>query len=159
MREIILDGKQLDTLVREILPVENSLRFTITVTGSCMLPFIRHGDILTVAPVQSSLLHIGDIIVYRNSWKQLFAHRLVTVKKNNGTLRLETRGDATFGYKENVDEKQILGRVIGVHRKGKLLNLNHPCHRITALLWITGSPITTFILYLMRRVRLLYTAH
>ncbi len=159
MRELILDRKQLDTLISEMPSGTNALRFQITVTGSCMLPFIRHEDVLTVAQAKPARFRVGDILVYRSPGrKQLFAHRLVSIRKKED-LRFETRGDATFGAKEDVPANNILGYVVSIQRNNRQLNPNHPCRRIAVLLWIAGSPLTTFFLCLARRTYSFYNVH
>ncbi len=152
MREVSLDNRQLNIFFEAMLVRRESFRFVVT--GSSMLPFIRTGDTLTVTPVvKYSKLRVGDVIVYQSTDKRLFVHRIVSKKKKNGQIQLYTRGDATFGYKEKIKEEQLLGRVVSIHRKAKHLNLAHPYHRIMALLWITGSPVTSFTLHLAKKVK------
>lgn len=120
-----------------------------------MLPFIRHGDILTVVTSKSNQLCVGDVIVYRSHGEELLAHRLVSKKKENDQIRLMTRGDATFAHKETIRQEQVLGRVVSIQRKDKVFNLSDPCQRIMALLWITAAPVTTFTLFLARKFKVM----
>ena len=59
MRELGLDDDTFLDLSAEILRQGGSFQFRAH--GSSMVPFIRDGDLLTVAPAEPTGLEIGDI--------------------------------------------------------------------------------------------------
>lgn len=125
-------------------------RVRFEATGKSMKPTINEGEIITVEPVNPSLVKRGDIVLYQNH-KGVLAHRVVAIQKKSDEvpgLRTEKerkfltqssalspqhsvlttffilRGDASGACDEPVKPPQILGRVISVERNGRSLCLN-----------------------------------
>ena len=100
-------------LGKEILARGYHLRFKAQ--GSSMLPFIRSGQVIQVAPVQVVDLRPGDVIFYRIQGGALAAHRLLKKQLVEGRMLLATRGDSLPASKvEMVETGQVLGRVVSV---------------------------------------------
>jgi len=80
-----------------------------------MLPFIRSGQVIQVAPVQVADLRLGGRDLLSYSGGALAAHRLLKKQLVEGRMLLATRGDSLPASKvEMVETGQILGRVVSV---------------------------------------------
>ena len=89
--------------------------------GWSMHPTIRYGEILMVEPVAHSPLHTGDILLYRRAHAAI-AHRLVGMSSSTaGRSTLTLRGDAADCDDSPVGLDQVLGRVVAVERRGRLI--------------------------------------
>ncbi|MGD8776456.1 MAG: S24/S26 family peptidase, partial [Syntrophobacterales bacterium] len=64
----------------ELLSLGLAVRFRAP--GTSMHPTIRHGDVITVAPVAPASLKRGDIILYRFQGG-FIAHRTVNIEEQN----------------------------------------------------------------------------
>ena len=106
--------------------------------GDSMYPTIRNGDVITVVPIETASITIGDIILYRHK-SGVAAHRVVRVLKQSEedsqsapqgsqnrslseTLHFFLRGDAAVVFDDPISAEQILGKVIRVEREGRCVN-------------------------------------
>jgi hypothetical protein len=123
-------------LLEETLNRGHSIRFRAP--GDSMYPTIRNGDILTVTPIETASITIGDIILYRHK-SGVTAHRVVRTLKqseedslrtpqgsqnrsSSETLRFFLRGDAAVVFDDPVSADQILGKVTLVERSGRRID-------------------------------------
>ncbi len=106
-------------LTTELLSQSTTVRFRPS--GRSMYPSIREGELITVEPVAASDVKLADIVLYRSE-RGLIAHRVVEVASRN-SLVFRSRGDASLSCDEPVAGKQILGRVVRVHRNGRSIAL------------------------------------
>jgi signal peptidase I len=90
-----------------------SVRFRAT--GRSMVPAIRDGDVLTVAPASPGESRVGDVVLYAGAWG-LLAHRVVACL---GDGQVHVRGDAIGSEDERVTPDRILGHVVELHRNGR----------------------------------------
>ncbi len=98
----------------ELLSLGLGVRFRAP--GTSMHPTIRHGDLITVEPVEPSNLKRGDIILYRLQ-NGFIAHRIVNIEKRNGCgLTFLLRGDASVTDDAPVNPEQVLGKVVCLER-------------------------------------------
>jgi signal peptidase I len=119
-------------LVSHLLAEGHTVRFSAP--GDSMYPTICDGDIITVAPVKTACVTIGDIILYRHR-SGVAAHRVVRISQNgrahSGQVSPEfqstdyspqsyyiLRGDAAVVFDDPVIGEQVLGRVTFVERQG-----------------------------------------
>lgn len=90
--------------------------FTV-ITGS-MIPVYNIGDILIVRDIKADELKVGDDIVYKGE-KGTFkdktvTHRINSIKqKEDGNYRIITKGVANLGRDPEINQTQVLGKVIG----------------------------------------------
>jgi hypothetical protein len=80
--------------------------------GSSMVPFMRAGDIVTIAP--SRRCRIGDIVLYRRDDGTVM-HRVVMKFAD----RIITKGDALRQTDPPVFPHNICGRAVAYERQGK----------------------------------------
>lgn len=104
----------------KILAEKGVVKFRVQ--GTCMYPCLREGDVLRVEPKNAKEIDIGDIAVYRRC-ARLFAHRAVNKGNNAGLEYIITRPDmARHGDDGQIFDKDILGIVAYVERRGKVLD-------------------------------------
>ena len=101
-----------------------------------MLPFLRHGDLLHVRPVEAAAVRVGDVICYAPSPGRLHLHRVVA-RDERGFV---TRGDA-LPYVEDVPAAGLLGRVIARERGGRRRRLDTPTAQYRSRLIATAAPL------------------
>jgi ribosomal protein S18 acetylase RimI-like enzyme len=139
MRAVGLNRAELAALSAEVLGRGGSFRFRAR--GSSMAPALRDGDLLTVEPTEAAALRMGDVILYRAEGGRLAAHRVVARQADQGRLTLTARGDAAAGPGEAVRAELVLGRVVGVQRRGRTLDLDGGTRRAAARLWVATAPL------------------
>jgi signal peptidase I len=94
--------------------------------GFSMHPFVRNGDRVLVKKTKADSLRIGDIILFNDALsKNTVCHRLVNKARTENGLILLTRGDASVDLSLPVSEKDLIGKVIAVMRKGRFINLSN----------------------------------
>lgn len=97
------------------------------VTSNSMTPTIKQGDLLVVEGVNTSALHVGDIIVYKTTDPylsgELIVHRIVKVYSVNGEIvGYVTKGDnnpqpdnvAGFEPPTGIPPQDVVGKVVFV---------------------------------------------
>jgi hypothetical protein len=89
--------------------------------GACMYPCIRPDDVLHIEPKSIQEINIGDIAVFRR-FNRLFAHRTLEKGNDNGSAFIITKPDtAGFGNDDSIFDKDILGIVSKIERRGRFL--------------------------------------
>jgi hypothetical protein len=146
MRALSLNGADLAELSAGVLGRGGLVRFQAEAQGSCMVPVIRDGDMLTIEPVEAAVLRPGDVALYSAAGDHLFSHRVVGRRIEDGRLTLMTRGDAATGPGEPVRADQVLGRVVRVQRGGRTLDLERGTWRTAGRLWVATAPLGPLLL-------------
>ena len=130
-----LSVPELVGLTREIL--HRGVPFRFSAPGTSMSPFIRDGDIITIAPCDPATCRPGDVVGFvRPPDSQAFVvHRVVALE--DGGCRI--RGDNTREDDGIIPYDCIAGRVIRVERAGKPVRLGlGPERYVIALLSRNG---------------------
>ena len=140
MRALGLSGADLADLSAEVLSQGGSFSLRAHAHGSCMVPFIRDGDLLSVEPADAAALRVGDV-VFSRAGERLVAHRVVARRVGGGEVVLTTRGDAAMGPGERVEAGQVLGRVVQAQRGGRTLVLDRGAWRLAGRLWVATVPL------------------
>lgn len=94
----------------------------IETEGFSMWPFLKPGERLVVKRISSEGLKIGDIILYQSN-TQIVCHRLVKKVRNKEGYLLYARGDNNWRAGEWIDDKFLIGKVVYVLRKRRIINL------------------------------------
>jgi hypothetical protein len=82
-----------------------------------MHPAIRHGDVVTLAPVGPAPIAPGDVVAIRTG-RRLLVHRVVDITLDpSGTATVVTRGDARDECDPPVSSTSVLGRVTRIERR------------------------------------------
>jgi signal peptidase I len=90
--------------------------------GVSMYPTIRDGETITVAAVRADDVIRGDVLLCRHGVR-LLAHRVVDVTRSNGGRLFELRGDAKASSDAPVGASAVVGKVVNVHRNGRVIQL------------------------------------
>jgi hypothetical protein len=139
MRELRLDDDTFIDLSAEILRQGGSFQFRAH--GSSMVPFIRDGDLLTVAPAAPAGIEIGDVVLFRTRRDRLLAHRLVQKSEKGGEWILEMQGDARLSADRPVPGERVLGVVVRVQHDGRTYRPDQGPWLLAARLWIRLLPL------------------
>ena len=96
--------------------VEKRRRIRFQATGHSMSPFIKDGDVLTIAPLMHGSARQGDVVAYVHpNTEKFLVHRVVG---KVGEFYF-VRGDNAAECDDFVPEKDLLGSVTKVERNGK----------------------------------------
>jgi hypothetical protein len=111
--EFTLWGPDLLPLFQEV--IQKGSRIRLTVKGFSMFPFVRDEDAVTISPLECSP-RLGDTVAFSPAQTQkLFIHRVVG--KQGESLLL--RGDNTSSADGLHPRTEVIGRVVGIERRGK----------------------------------------
>jgi len=117
--EISLKGESLKALLQDV--IKRGKKFRFETKGFSMHPFVRNGDVLTLAPLSGRKIQIGDIVACEEPVsRKLIVHRVVR-KKEKGYL---VKGDNSYKADGCVQRDSIYGRVVRVERKGKAVSFS-----------------------------------
>ncbi len=141
--------RDLPELAAEMLRVGNKLH--IRAQGWSMYPFIKHGDIIEVEPVEISATQVGDVVLCRYGAGRLVAHRVVGVNREDGGVALVVKGDWTPRADPLVYPEQVLGRVVAVERGDKRTKLSSGTQRLVGILWARISPHSRWLYFPLRK--------
>ena len=130
--------------------------FSPILTGS-MRPYADPGDLFISKTTKASNLKVGDIIlVTSQSTGVFYSHRIVSITKSNGSLRIITKGDANaapeatpflVGTNELVPRSIARAKWIG----RPLVYISSVQGRQAALALIVIANLTALILFLFRK--------
>ncbi len=110
-----------------------SISFKV-VTGS-MSPLIEVGDTVRVSRVESSGIRTGDIIAFQDG-QNVVVHRIIGKIRTNRQTGFRQGGDA-WGPSAELEEQNIIGRVLSINKGGRDISLDTPRFMITnkILVW------------------------
>lgn len=113
--------------------------------GKSMFPLIRQGEVCRFAPVQSSTVKKGDILLFYTDSYQLVAHRFLKKEVIDGKLVFIFKGDSNLGYDEPIPEEQILGQLTAIFKKNKTVHAGN----VLLFLWgklLMNLPVLSLVL-------------
>lgn len=119
----------------EVYPVMEEVllagsRITITVTGTSMLPLLRHQrDTVTLETVTGQL-HLNDVVLYRQESGKFVLHRIVGKEKNGDYI---VCGDNQFIWDRHVKRFRVIGRLVAFSRKGRKVSCTSPWYKAYVL--------------------------
>jgi len=93
--------------------------------GTSMHPTIRDGEAISIAAVSPDEVVRGDVVLCRHD-NRVLAHRVVAVTARGAGRVFQLRGDAKAACDEPVSADGVVGRVIAIHRNGRLVGLDRP---------------------------------
>jgi L-amino acid N-acyltransferase YncA len=121
--DTVLSPVKLDMLRKSLMTTPMSLHLS----GMSMFPAIRAGDRCRVVAVDPETVGVGDIILATRD-QRLFAHRVVAIEAGP-PRRWIIKGDTMLWPDPPVTEDDLLGQVIGVERRGRVIDLRAPVRR------------------------------
>lgn len=153
--DLSLSGQLLKELVRSVLDKGASFRFRSS--GFSMSPFIKDGDVVTVAPLWGTTPGLGDVVVFTHPCTgKLVIHRVVGKRPDSYLIK----GDNLPEGGDLVPKTNILGHVARVERDGQEVFLGLGLERfLIAFLTRRGLlpllfPVWRFVRLLIRRLAL-----
>ena len=104
--------------------LDKNAPFRFTAPGFSMTPFIRDGDVLTIAQRR---LRYGDVVAFVNPCRgKLTVHRIIHVSRSGYLIK----GDNTPEPDGRVPRSSIIGRVVRVEHCGRQVWLGMGIERI-----------------------------
>jgi signal peptidase I len=149
--QIMLSKQQKNTLIKDLL--KSGVMLRIQVTGFSMEPFLSNGDIVKIQKVKPDALLPGDLVFFINQQECLVLHRLIKKKKAaNGTIRLQTKGDALFYCDELFKPDHLIGKVCMIEKmdSARQINLESLQSRIISYLFALFQRFKINILFFMK---------
>jgi phage repressor protein C with HTH and peptisase S24 domain len=118
-------------VVRGLLEDGLSVRFRAS--GRSMLPALRDGEYLIVAPGRAADIDIGDVVLC-DTRRGPVAHRVQSVQRRaDGEKQFTLRGDASSECDRPVAAPQVRGRIVSVERDGRRVSLGITGGRLARL--------------------------
>ena len=112
--QLPIAGEALAELMSAVLGKGRAFRFRAR--GLSMSPFVRDGDIVTVAPTVSAPPRTGEIAAFVHAETgRLRIHRIIGIKEGRCLLK----GDNALEPDGEVPVERILGLVVRVERDGR----------------------------------------
>jgi len=118
MEENRINGSDFTQLSTDILKGGNSIRFKAR--GSSMLPWIKDGDKLTIQPITTNDICVGQVIIYPSIGMRPIVHRVIRIQSMDTHKIIVTRGDAS----PKSGEKIVAENVVRIHRNSKVIKLD-----------------------------------
>ena len=149
--ELSLSGHLLKELLRTVLDKGASFRFRAR--GFSMSPFIKDGDVVTVAPLPGATPVLGDVVVFIHPrTENLIIHRVVGKRADSCLIK----GDNFPEGDDFVPTANILGHVARVERDGKEIFLGLGLERFL-IAFLTRRRLLPLLVPVWRLVRLIIT--
>jgi signal peptidase I len=117
--DLAISGEDLQILMREVLA--KGAKFHFRAKGWSMSPFIKDGDVITIAPAAQEKPALGKVVAFTQPLSgQLIVHRVIGMQ---GVAFL-IQGDNNAGQADGlVQSGDILGCVTRVERNGRQVYL------------------------------------
>jgi hypothetical protein len=95
--------------------LERGVPFRFEARGASMAPFIRSGDVVTLAPLSGGVVRRGDVVAFADAAGALVVHRVVS----RGAHGYQIRADGGGVADGLVPASSLLGVVTRVERGGR----------------------------------------
>jgi signal peptidase I len=144
--DLRLSGPALTDLLRLSAAKGAALRFRAR--GQSMGPFVRSGDLVTVAPLTQGSPRVGEIVAFaRGADQVLRVHRLIAVLPGGYLFK----GDNAPGPDLPVQRSDILGKVSRIERNGRRVRLGTGPERLL-LAWLSSLGVLLALMAPARRL-------
>jgi signal peptidase I len=108
---------------------DRGMKLSFRIASNSMAPLLKTGDIVKVAKVQPSRVHIGDIVAFQDG-KNVVVHRIIGKSPSNTRLVFRQMGDGG-GLSGEIPAQNLIGRVIVIEKEGFEINLDSRRHIIS----------------------------
>ena len=105
--------QKLSETVKDLLRQGHSVE--LSSYGRSMIPYLRPGQKVQLAPVDMSQIVRGDLVAFHKA-DYLVVHRVHAVLSENGVIQLLTKGDSNLNPDAPVDAQNYLAKVQSVQR-------------------------------------------
>jgi len=118
------------SLAAEVLQSTGELRFRAS--GISMLPTLWPGDCLSIRAHSIEEVQPGDIVLFARGGR-FFIHRITRKCPSCDDTFLITRGDCMAEEDPPVKKRELLGKVIAIHRHGSRIMPRRKLSRLQSL--------------------------
>jgi hypothetical protein len=108
-------------------------RVALRVHGTSMLPWVRPGDVAMIRRTNDSGVRFGDVALFRRG-DHVYVHRIVSKSGPWHAEKLTAKGDAHSHADGELEQGELLGRVVRLYRKGSRIDLDSPVQLALGLL-------------------------
>jgi signal peptidase I len=105
--------QKLSEAVKDLLRQGHSVE--LSAYGRSMIPYLRPGQKVQLAPVDMSQIVRGDLVAFHKA-DYLVVHRVHAVLSENESIQLLTKGDSNLNPDAPVDAQNYLAKVIALQR-------------------------------------------
>jgi signal peptidase I len=105
--------QKLSETVKDLLRQGHTVE--LSAYGRSMIPYLRPGQKVQLAPVDISQIVRGDLVAFHKA-DYLVVHRVQAVHSVNESIQLLTKGDSNLHPDAPVDTQNYLAKVIAVQR-------------------------------------------
>ena len=118
--------------------------------GLSMDPLIREGDIVLLKPVEENIIRLGDILAFKQKDSQIITgHRLIKVTRFPDRVSYILQGDFSTSGGDEILYEDIIGKVVGLMREGRVFAMDTLYDRILKNIWnsfhLSGRTILIFL--------------
>ena len=147
--ERTLDLNELKDLGKQLL--QSGQRANFSLGGNSMYPYLRNGDVATVANLPMQDLKLGQIVVFEQQGKWI-AHRLVAIHRADSRITLVSQGDSTLKVDSPIGQDDYLGVLESFSRNGERHQMNSFVARQMAWTMVNLRPIPQHVIRLYLRI-------
>lgn len=149
----VLSSAALIDLAREVIKRKRLFRFAAN--GKSMAPFIKDGDVITLAPLGQSPASVGKVVAFQcPGTGTLTVHRVIDETRTGFLIK----GDNTPGASDGIIPRNaVLGTVVKIERDGRSIHWGlGPERRLIALL--SKYDVLTALTRTLRKWKALFSA-
>lgn len=132
--------------------------FHLMVSTLSMFPLIKAEDEIIVRKGSIDTLRCGDIVVFQKD-RELYTHRFLCKKKPGSKIKLITKGDNSLVIDEPISEEELSGKVTGIKRGNKFIDLESKSWKIANSLIGTLSYLEWILFNALRNFKRMLLSH
>ena len=119
--------------------------------GYSMYPFIdpRRDEVVLAGIEEGSALRRGDVVLYRRGNGMLVLHRIYKIGQDG----LYLLGDHQTAIEGPVRREQVKGKMTGMVRDGRYMDVGNPGYRMLSVVWLWLRPARRVIMVPAARLR------
>ena len=119
--------------------------------GYSMYPFIdpRRDEVVLAGIEDGSALRRGDVVLYRRENGMLVLHRIYKIGQDG----LYLLGDHQTAIEGPVRREQVKGKMTGMVRDGRYMDVGNPGYRMLSVVWLWPRPARRAIMVPAARLR------
>ena len=119
--------------------------------GYSMYPFIdpRRDEVVLAGIEEGSALRRGDVVLYRRENGMLVLHRIYKIGQDG----LYLLGDHQTAIEGPVRREQVKGKMTGMVRDGRYMDVGNPGSRMLSVVWLWLRPARRVIMVPAARLR------
>ena len=119
--------------------------------GYSMYPFIdpRRDEVVLAGIEEGSALRRGDVVLYRRENGMLVLHRIYKIGQDG----LYLLGDHQTAIEGPVRREQVKGKMTGMVRDGRDMDVGNPGYRMLSVVWLWLRPARRVIMVPAARLR------